>query len=111
MENNLKHSFLFTWILTNLDINVSDSAPDITQLAHGVFLLSLIALLCFLNILGYLLAYYFVQKGNYEVKYPKLAGLINYYKKINLVFLIIEVLLCFTSLTILVLFSFLILFK
>lgn len=37
MENNLKHSFLFTWILTNLDINVSDSTPDITQLAYGVF--------------------------------------------------------------------------
>lgn len=76
--NNLKHSFLFSWILTNLDINVSDSATDITQLAYRVFLLSLIAILCFLNILGYLLAYYLVQKGNYEEKYPKLAGLINY---------------------------------
>ena len=80
-------------------------------MAYGVFLLSLIAILCFLNILGNLLAYYLIQKGNYEEKYPKLAGLINYYKKINLVFLIIEVLLCLTCLSILVLFSFLILFK
>jgi len=111
MENNLRQSFLFSWILTNLDINVNSSDPDITQLAYGVFLLSLIAFLCFLNIIGYLLAYYLIQKGNYEVKYPKLTGLINYYKKINLVFLIIEVLLCLTCLTVLVLFSFLILFK
>jgi len=111
MENNLKHSFLFSWILTNLDINVNSSDSDITQLAYGVFLLSLIAFLCFLNILGYLLAYYLIQKGNYEVKYPKLAGLVNYYKKVNFIFLIIEVILCLTCLTILVLFSFLILFK
>lgn len=97
--------------MTNLDINVNSSDPDITQLAYGVFLLSLIAILCFLNILGYLLAYYLIQKGNYEEKYPKLAGLVNYYKKVNFIFLTIEVILCFTCLTILVLFSFLILFK
>ena len=82
----MKHSFLFAWILSNLDINVNSSNSDITQLAYGVFLLSLVAILCFLNIMGYLLAYYFVLKGNYESKYPKLAGIINYYKKINLVF-------------------------
>jgi hypothetical protein len=111
MKNNTRHSFLFTWILTNLDINVNSSDSDITQLAYGVFLLSLIAILCFLNIMGYLLAFYLIQKSDYEIKYPKLAGFINYYKKVNFIFLIIEVLLCLFCLTILVLFSFLIIFK
>jgi hypothetical protein len=68
-ENNLKHSFLFSWILTNLDINISNSDSDITQLAYGIFLLSLIAILCFINILGYFMAYYFIQRGNYEDRY------------------------------------------
>lgn len=111
MESNIKHSFLFGWIINNLDINVSNSDPDITQLVYGVFLLSLIAFLCFINILGYLIAYYLLQRGNYGEKYPKLAGLINYYKKINSVFLVIEVMLCLISLFILVLFSFLIILK
>ena len=112
MKNNkIRHSFLFTWILTNLDINVNSTNSDVTQLAYGVFLLSLIALLCLINILGYFTAYYWVQKGNYEEKYPKLAKVINYYKKVNLVFLVIEVMLCLFSLSILVLFSFLIAFK
>lgn len=111
MENNLKHSFLFGWIITNLDVNITNTDPDITQLIYGVFLLSLIAFLCFINIVGYLLAFYLIQKSNYEEKYPKLIGLINYYKKINSVFLVIEVMLCLISLFILVLFSFLILFK
>jgi hypothetical protein len=107
----MKYSFLFTWILNNLDINVNNSDSDITQLAYGVFLLSLVAILCLLNIIAYLLAYYLIQKGNYETKYPKLAGFINYYKKINLIFLIIEVLLCLFCLSFLVIFSLLIIFK
>lgn len=111
MKKNTRHSFFLTWILTNLDINVNSSDSDITQLAYGVFLLSLIAILCFLNIMGYLLAFYLIQKSDYEIKYPKLAGFVNYYKKVNFIFLIIEVLLCLFCLTILVLFSFLIIFK
>lgn len=111
MENNIKHSFLLTWILSNLNIEVSSTDSDVTQLAYAVFLLSLIAILCFLNVLGYFLAYYFFQKGNYEEKYPKLTGLINYFKKLNFVFLIIEILLCFICLATLASFSLLILFK
>lgn len=107
----MKHSFLLTWILTNLDIDVSNSDSDITQLAYGVFLLSLIAILCFLNILGYFMAYYIIQKSNYENKYPKLTKIINYFKKVNLVFLAIEVLICLFCLATLALFSLLILFK
>lgn len=110
-NNNIKHSFLFTWILTNLDINVNSSDSDITQLAYGVFLLSLVAILCFINILGYFSAYYLIQKSNYEIKYPKLAGFINYYKKTNLIFLIIDVLLCLFCLSFLVIFSLLLIFK
>jgi len=111
MENNTKHSFLLTWILTNLNIDVSNSDSDVTQLAYAVFLLSLIAILCFLNVLGYFSAYYLIQKGNYEERYPKLTRFINYFKKVNFVFLIIEILICLFCLTSLALFSLLILFK
>jgi hypothetical protein len=110
-NNNIKHSFLFTWLLSNLNINVSKSDPDVTQFAYGVFLISLVAILCFINISAYLLAYYLIQKGNYETKYPKLAGFINYYKKINLIFLLIEIILCFICLIILIFFSFLFIIK
>jgi hypothetical protein len=111
MVNNARHSFLLTWILSNLNIDVGSSDSDVAQLAYAVFLLSLIAILCFLNILGYFGAYYFIQKGNYEEKYPKLSGLINYFKKVNFLFLIIEILICLFCLTTLALFSLLILFK
>jgi hypothetical protein len=86
VNNDMKYLFSFPFIFYNLDINVSDSDSMITQLAYGVFLLSLVAFFCLINILGYLLAYYLIQKGNYEVKYPKFSRIINYYKKVNLFF-------------------------
>ena len=109
-NNNIKHSFLFTWILSNLDIDVNSSNSDIVQLAYGVFLLSLVALFCLINMTGYILTYYIIQKGDYEVKYPKFARLINYYKKTTLVFLIIEILLCLICLGILIFYSYLVIF-
>jgi len=104
-NNNMKYLFSFPFIFYNLDVNVSDSDPMITQLAYGVFLLSLVAFFCLINIIGYLLAYYLIQKGDYETKYPKFSIIINYYKKVNLFFLVIEAILCLTCLTILIFYS------
>jgi len=111
MKNNTKYLFSFPFILTNLDINVNDSDPMITQLAYGVFLLSLVALFCFINILGYITTYYLIQKGNYELKYPKLKRLIEHFKGVTLIYLIIEVLLCFICLILLIIFSILFIIK
>lgn len=111
IENNLQYSFIFPLILGKFDISVSNSDPESTQIIYGVFILSLVALFCFLNIISYVIAYYLVQKGNYEVKYPKLVKLINSFRKVTIVYFVIEVLLCFTSLTLIVLFSFLFILK
>lgn len=111
MKNNIKYLFSFPFILTNLDINVNDSDHIITQLAYGVFLLTLVALFCFINILGYILSYYLIQNGNYEIKYPKIKILINYFKRISLIYLIIEGLLCLICLILLIIFSILFIIK
>jgi hypothetical protein len=101
------YSFSFPLILSNLDIIVTDSDSFITQIFYGVFLLSIIALICFINIIGYLVVYIIIERGNYENKYPRLSKIINYYKKISLIYLSIEVLLCLICLFLLVFFSFL----
>lgn len=110
-KNNIKYLFSFPFIFYNLDINVNDSDPIITQFAYGVLLISLVAFFCFTNIAGYVIVIYLIQKSDYETKYPKFARLINYYKKVNLVFLSIEILLCFICLILLILFSLLFIVK
>ena len=108
MKNKIKlsNSSLFLIILSQLDINVTDSDPTITHLSYGVFLLSLIALLCFIKIMNYTLVYIIIQRGNYESKYPKLSNYINYYKNFNLLIICIETLICLTCLLLLIIFSF-----
>lgn len=111
MKNNKKYLFSFPFIFFNLDLNVNDSDPIITQLAYGVFLLSLVAFFCYINIAGYVIVIYLIQKSDYKTKYPKFAKFIDYYKNVNLVFLSIEILLCFVCLILLIFFSFLYLVK
>jgi hypothetical protein len=111
MKNNFKHLFSFPFIFYNLNVNVDESDPIITQFAYGVFLISLVAFFCFINIAGYVIVIYLIQKSDYGKKYPKFARLINYYKNINLIFLSIEILLCFICLILLIFFSLLYLIK
>ena len=98
---------LFGFIFSQLNLNVDETASSLTQISYGVFLLSFVALICFLNVVGFMITYVLIQKGNYEIKYPKLRKFINYYKKSTLVYVSIEALLCLICLILLVYFSFL----
>ena len=83
LNRNIKitQSFsLFGFILSQLNLNVDDTASNLTQISYGFFLLSLVALICFINVLGFMITYILIQQGNYEQKYPKLRKFINYYK-------------------------------
>ena len=65
-----------------------------TNIAFGVFILSLIALLAFINVLGYFLSLHLVQRYDIKNKYPKFSFIINYYEKSTLFFILIESLFC-----------------
>jgi hypothetical protein len=111
MKNNIKYLLSILFILINLNVKVNNTDPVITQLAYGVFLISLIALFCFINILGYIISYYLIQKGNYELRYPKMKRLINYFKGVKLIYLMIEGFLCLFCLMLLIVFSILFIIK
>ena len=68
----------------------------------SVLIISLIALLAFINILGYFLSLQLVQRYDISNKYPKLKFLINYYEKSTLIFIFIETLFCLLCLLLLI---------
>jgi hypothetical protein len=102
---SLQQSFTLPFVLSNLNLNVSENDTTLTQLSFGVFILSLVALLCLINIVMYIVGYYLVNNGKYEIKYPKLSRFITFYKKSTFFFLGIEILLCVICLLILITFS------
>jgi len=104
-------SFFFSFIFSQLNLNVDETASNLTQVSYGFFLLSLVALVCFLNILGFMLTYILVKRGNYEIKYPKLKKIIHYYQQMTLIYIFIEAFLCLICLICLAGFSFLLVYN
>ena len=65
--------------------------------------MSLVALLCFINVLGYFINFYILDIYNIETKFPKLSKIKTYYKNTTLIFIIFESLFCILILLFLIL--------
>ncbi len=108
MKEKYYYSFNLGWVLSVsdlTDLKVDESSSQFLKLNYGVLLISLVALFCFINIIGYILAYYLIQQLDYETKYPRLSKFIDRYKKFSLIYFCVDVLLCFVCLFLLVIFS------
>jgi hypothetical protein len=92
---SVSYSFTVPLILSKLDIQLSDSDSDLIHFSYSILLLSLVALFCFINIIGYMIVYIIIQRSDLEVKiqekYPRLSRYIMYYKNSNIIFAGLEV--------------------
>jgi hypothetical protein len=106
---NMTHnkSFMLPFILNILDINLPEGSENLTKYAFGVMTLSLVVLLCFINILGYFLSLYILDKYNIENKFPKLNKIKTYYKNTTIIFIIFESLFCIFCLLFLIISAYL----
>ena len=77
-SNNIRYSFLFGLILDSLNINVNEEAGHHLNYVFGIFILALICLLNFINVVGYLSSMYLISKYDIESKFPKLKIFIKY---------------------------------
>ena len=103
--SGLKQSFLFTFILDSLNINIPEDASQMVQYSFSIFLLSLICLLNFINVVGYLTAIYLINKYDIENKFPKFKRIIRYYEKSSIFFVVLEGVTCVIFLLVIIIFS------
>ena len=94
-KKSYRQSFILTFILSNLDINIPEGSENLTNYAFGVMVMSLIAILCFINVLGYFISFYVLKKYNLETRFPKLNKIKAYYQNTTLMFICFEALFCF----------------
>ena len=92
--NNIKYSFVFTPILNNLNLNIPANSESHVNLAFGIFILSLICLLNFINVVSYLTSLYLINKYDVETKFPKLKKIIKYFERSSLFFFLLEGVTC-----------------
>ena len=105
VKNNT-HSFIIPFILNKLDITLPEGSEKLTQYSFGVFILSLIAFMSFINVIGYFFTLYLVHRYDIVTKFPKLKKITNYFEKSSLFLIIIECLFCVVCLLILMVTSF-----
>ncbi len=102
---NYKYSFILPWILSNLNVEISDTSSQLLQFSYGVFLSSIVALFCLWNIIGYFIASFLLERIDYKTKFPKLVKYINGFKNISLFYICIDLIICLSCLLLLVFYS------
>ena len=105
INNNYKHSYILGWILTNVNVEITNSSSQLLQFSYGVFLGSIVTLFCVLNLAGYIITNSLLAKVDFEKKYPKIGKYINRFKKISLFYICIDILICLYLLSLLVFYS------
>lgn len=73
-------------ILKYFNINISENSEYIINYSFNVFLLLLVLLLSFLNIIGYYITIILINKQELVTKFTKLKRIINTYEKTNVFF-------------------------
>lgn len=106
-----RNSIILPFILNILDINIPEGSENLTNYAFGVMILSLVALLCFINVLGYFISLYILDKFNIETRFPKLNKIKTYYQNTTIIFFIFESLFCILILLFLIISAYLYLKK
>ena len=96
-----QYSFLLPFILNNLDIKnlppSSDSENifnDIHNLAVSFFILSLLVLFAFSNVVANLTVIILRYKYDLDSKFPKFNWIFKYFEKYSYIWIIIELILC-----------------
>ena len=107
LKNNYtsSSSYILAWILANVNVEITESSSQLLQFSYYVFLASILTLFCVLNLIGYILSNYILDKVNYDKNFPTLAKFINKYKKLSLFYLSIDILIILYLLSLLAFYS------
>lgn len=77
------------WDLLNF---IPNNLTDFQLFLCSLIVLALIALWCFIDIIGSLFSLYLIKYTDIEVKYPKLQKIIKYYGNINYMYILYQAL-------------------
>ena len=99
---NLKYSFIIPFIFLKLGNEIPADVEPIITYSFNMFILSLITLVCLINIIGYFISIYLINKYDVEKRYPKYIKIIRYFEKSQILFVIIEIIICFCCIIVII---------
>nr|YP_008080579.1 orf832 [Flammulina velutipes]AEO19664.1 orf832 [Flammulina velutipes] len=99
-KNKSKYCFILPFIIKTLEKEIPAEADHIISFSFNILILLIIVLLSFINIIGYFLSIYLINKYDIETKFPKFSWIIRKYEQSNLIFVSIEIFIALTFLII-----------
>ena len=105
LKSGLKFNYIIPFIFSRLGADIPKDAEPIVTFSFNILILSLIILFCFVNIIGYFISIYLINKYNVEERYPKYSKLIRYFEKSRIFFVVFEGLMCISILLFMIVFS------
>jgi hypothetical protein len=89
--------FFFPFILSKFDLEDINKSDPFVAFTFNMFILNLSTLFCFVNITGYLLSLYLLDKYKDKIdeKYPRLKKIIHFYSKTTMFSLKLEIVIAF----------------
>ena len=104
-EHKFSNAFILSWILSNVNVEITDNSSQLLQFSYGVLLGSIVILFCVLNITAYIITNYLLEKVDLEKKYPTIWKYLNRFIKISLFYICIDILICLYLLSLIVYYS------
>lgn len=102
-KNNLKSSsIILGWILTNVNVEITDSSSQLLNFSYNIFVGSIVSFFCLINVIGFIITNYVLEKIDLEKKYPRIGKYLNRFKKIALFYVCIDLFICFLWLVLLI---------
>ena len=96
--SNYKYCFFIPFVLSHFDIDNINNGNPLLGYFFYMFMLNFITLFCFINITGYLLAYFvldkFIKEGGEDKwinKYPLIIKILKLFYKASFLSIIIEI--------------------
>ena len=106
IKNKYKCLYFLPFIFAKFNPNITPETSPLISYSFSMFILSLLVLTCFVNIIGYILSIYLISKYDVENKFPYFKRYIKFYSSTSKFFLILEVIIAFVFLLLIVILNF-----
>jgi hypothetical protein len=106
LTNKYTGAYLLPFIFAKFNPNVSAEAEPLISYSFSMFILSLLVLFCFFNIIGYIISIHLIDKYDVENKFPYFKQYIKFYSSTSKFFLVLEIIIAFVFLIFIVLLNF-----
>lgn len=105
--NNLKNKycFIFLYLFKIIGKEIPADVEPIINFSFSILILSIIVLVSFINLMGYFISIYLINKYDIENRFPKYKKIIKFYEKTKTYIIINEIIICFLGLVAIIMLS------